>query len=80
LFFFILVLVVIQQGFYVYYHAKDVEIRILAMAVLLGLITYFAHAFLNNYSEFDKIAVPMWSMISMIVAMRVYHMHRSSQV
>ena len=32
----------------------------LTTAVLLGLITYYVHALLNNYSDFDKIAAPLW--------------------
>lgn len=69
-----LVLATMHQGFLVYYQANSVRIKGIVLGALLGLVTYFIHGFLNNYSEFDKIAVPMWGFISIIVASRVYHM------
>ncbi|MBO6517108.1 MAG: O-antigen ligase family protein [Bacteroidia bacterium] len=69
-----LVLAVLQQGFKVYYEITDFRLKGLVLGALLGLTTYFIHGFLNNYSEFDKIAVPMWGFISIIVACRVYHL------
>lgn len=44
----------------------------LATAVLLGLITYYVHAFLNNFSDFDKIAAPLWGFMAVLVALRYY--------
>jgi len=74
LLFITLVLVVLSEGFYVFHNSESHEIRILSMAVLLGLITYFVHGLLNNYSEFDKIAVPMWGFIAAIVSLKTYHL------
>ena len=42
--------------------------KILSLADFLGIITYFAHALLNNYSEFDKIAVPLYSFMAIMTA------------
>jgi O-antigen ligase len=44
----------------------------LATAVLLGLITYYVHAFLNNFSDFDKIAVPLWGFLAILTALKYY--------
>lgn len=74
LLFLALVIATMHQGFKAYYEAHDMRIKGLVLGALLGLTTYFIHGFLNNYSEFDKIAVPMWGFISIIVASRVYHM------
>jgi O-antigen ligase len=76
LLFIALVLIVISEGFYVYHHSESHEVRILCLAVLLGLVTYFFHGLLNNYSEFDKIAVPMWGFIAAIVSLKTYHVNR----
>ena len=46
--------------------------RSLATAVLLGLITYYVHALLNNYSDFDKIAAPLWGFMAILVAIKYY--------
>ena len=74
LLFFILVIVTVQQGFEVYYRLQDFKLKGIVMGVLLGLITYFVHGFLNNYSDFDKIAVPMWRFMAVLVAMKAYHL------
>jgi putative inorganic carbon (HCO3(-)) transporter len=45
--------------------------KYLSMAVFLALITYFAHGVLNNYTEFDKIAVPLYSFLAVLTALEV---------
>jgi O-antigen ligase len=45
--------------------------KYLSLAALLGLVTYFTHGLLNNYSEFDKIAVPMYGFMAILVAHQV---------
>jgi putative inorganic carbon (HCO3(-)) transporter len=45
--------------------------KYLSMAVFLGLVTYFAHGVLNNYSEFDKIAVPLYSFMAILTAIEI---------
>ena len=39
----------------------------------LSLITYMAHGFLNNFLDTDKLSVPFWGFIAIIVALDVYH-------
>lgn len=45
--------------------------KVLSLAAFLGLVTYFTHALLNNYSEFDKIAVPLYSFMAIITAIEI---------
>lgn len=49
--------------------------RYLSMAVFLGLVTYFAHGVLNNYIEFDKIAVPLYSFMAVLTAIELNLRH-----
>lgn len=77
--FLLMVLVATAKGFKIYYYSHNGASKFMALAALLGLLTYFAHAFLNNYSDFDKIAVPMWSMMAILTALESYHMDRSSE-
>ncbi len=56
----------------IYDPEKEPWKRSLATAVLLGLITYYVHAFLNNFSDFDKIAVPLWGFMAVLVALKYY--------
>ncbi len=51
------------------YSNSDRKNRVLVMGMILSLTTYFSHAFLNNYLDTDKAAVPIWGMCAMIVMM-----------
>ncbi|RLD87177.1 MAG: hypothetical protein DRJ09_10745 [Bacteroidetes bacterium] len=65
---------VIYTGIKVYIKTKDKEVKFLSMMSLLGLITYFAHGFLNNFLDTDKLSVPFWGFIAILVALDVYHL------
>ena len=41
------------------------------MGIIISLSSYFIHAFLNNYLDADKAAVPVWAMCAMIIAMNL---------
>ena len=64
---------VIYTGIKVYTKAKDVEVKFLSLMTLLGLITYFVHGFLNNFLSTDKLSVPFWGFIAVLVALDVFH-------
>jgi len=59
---------VIYRGLKLYSSSKDKEVRLIAISVLLGLITYFAHGFLNNFLDTDKISALFWGYTSAIIA------------
>jgi hypothetical protein len=42
------------------------------MSLLVGLITYLAHAFLNNFLDIDKVAVPFWGFVAALVIIDLY--------
>jgi putative inorganic carbon (HCO3(-)) transporter len=63
----------IYTGIRVFYTARKKEIRILALALLVGLFSYYLHGFLNNFLDTDKISVLFWGYTAMLVAMDVYH-------
>ena len=50
--------------------------RWLATTILLGLITYFVHAFLNNYLDTDKLSVPFWGFMAMLTALDLHETRR----
>ena len=43
--------------------------RILVLSMIMAISTYFIHAFLNNFLDTDKAAVPIWGMCAMIIAL-----------
>jgi putative inorganic carbon (HCO3(-)) transporter len=58
------------------YSTTNPKVKILLVGITLGLIGYFTHGFLNNYSETDKIAPLVWGGLAIIVAIDVYHKHK----
>jgi len=68
----LMVLVTIYMGFRAYRNSKNKQVKFLSLALVSGISTYFAHAFLNNYSEFDKLAVPMWGFMAALAALNSY--------
>jgi O-antigen ligase len=58
------VLLVMFMGFRVYQNTHQYEEKLLVMGLFLGLVTYFAHGFLNNFLDADKIAVPFWMAVA----------------
>ncbi|MBL7900916.1 MAG: O-antigen ligase family protein [Bacteroidia bacterium] len=66
---FAVVLISVAVSFRLIYTTPDRKVRITAMIALLGLITYYAHALLNNYSQYDKVAVPLWAFMAIITAL-----------
>ena len=61
-----LILIVIYTGMNVYFNHPDLKVRLLTLGILLGLISYFAHGFLNNFLEIDKVAAVFWAYLSIL--------------
>ena len=51
--------------------AEDKEMRTIILAIIVSLTTYFVHAFLNNFLDTDKAAVPIWGMCAIIIALEI---------
>lgn len=63
----------INRAFNLLYASRSPRIKLLLTGVSLGLVGYFTHGFLNNYSETNKIAPLFWGGLAIIVAIDVYH-------
>jgi O-antigen ligase len=64
----------LYTGITLYYRLKpDSYLRGIVMCIVLGLVTYYLHGILNNYLDTDKASVPIWAMMSMLVAIGMYH-------
>lgn len=63
----------IYTGIRVYYTSLRKSIRIMALAALIGLVSYYFHGLLNNFLDTDKISVLFWGYTAMLVAMDVHH-------
>lgn len=60
-----LVITIFVMGFHQYEQLEGAW-KYLSLAAFLGLTTYLTHGVLNNYSEFDKIAVPLYSFLAVM--------------
>ena len=45
--------------------------KTLILAMILSLTTYFVHAFLNNFLDTDKAAVPIWGFCAAFIALEM---------
>jgi putative inorganic carbon (hco3(-)) transporter len=68
-----LALAVVATGVRLFKKAPTREMRLMALGITLGYITYFTHGFLNNFLDTDKASVPFWGMMAMLVAMDVFY-------
>jgi len=57
----------------IYSYNPNYEIRLLAMLMLLGLITYYLHGVLNNFLDLEKTSALFWGYTAVIVALDVYY-------
>ncbi len=63
----------VYTGLMVYRRMKDRDLRIITLTVVIGLISYYLHGFLNNFLDSDKASVPVWGFIAILVALDIYH-------
>ena len=68
-----IVFLTIYYGVRVYRRQKDKKFRQIALLLTVGLITYFVHGLMNNFLDTEKLSVPFWGFIAIIVALDVYY-------
>ena len=66
----------VYYGLKVYRKASDIEVKMISLAIVLGLISYFIHGFLNNFLDSDKASVPVWGFMAIIIALDLYHSNK----
>lgn len=65
--FVIIVFLTLITGFRVYHRSNDAFVKEITLYLLMGLITYYLHGFLNNFLDMDKIASLFWGFTAIIV-------------
>ncbi len=74
---FAIVLITLIYGVKVYYKLEDYNLKLIAIATLMGLITYWIHGFLNNFLEMDKASCPVWGFTALLVVLDRYQIKKS---
>ncbi|MCO5267012.1 MAG: O-antigen ligase family protein [Lentimicrobium sp.] len=75
-----LIAVIVWTGIRVYIKARNREIRLFSIILVLSLVTYFIHGLLNNFLDTDKASVPFWGFFAMLVALDLYHKDKTDDV
>lgn len=65
-------------GYHLVYTVTDKNMRLLTIGVFLGILTYFVHGFLNNFLDTDKLSVPFWGFLAILVCIDVYHKNEAT--
>ncbi len=73
----VIVLITMVTGIRVYYGLEDSNLKIIALASLMGLIGYWTHGFLNNFLDMDKAACPVWGFSALLVILDRYYIKKS---
>lgn len=47
----------------------DFQYKVLILAMILSLVTYFVHGLLNNFLDTDKAAIPVWAFTAAIIGL-----------
>ena len=71
--FLLIIIFIIRSAINSYNIIENIQLKILLWSVLVGLISYLVHGFLNNFLDTDKASVPFWSFIAIIVAIELFH-------
>ena len=71
-----LVIVTVYCGIKTYSRCKNKSAKTLVLGATLAFISYFVHGTLNNFLDTDKLAIPVWSLAALIVAIDVYYADR----
>jgi putative inorganic carbon (HCO3(-)) transporter len=57
----------------VYFNSKRRKVRLFALTLLIGLITYYSHSIMNNFLDTDKLSALFWGFTAMVVSLDVYY-------
>ncbi len=67
-------IVSLVTGIRIFYKLNhDKFLQGISLSIVLGLVTYYLHGILNNFLDTDKASVPIWAMMSILVAIELYH-------
>lgn len=68
-------------GIKLYYRLdENPYLKGIVLSIVLGLVTYYLHGILNNFLDTDKASVPIWGMMSILVAIQIYHIPQSKDL
>ncbi|MFT4660723.1 MAG: putative inorganic carbon (HCO3(-)) transporter [Patiriisocius sp.] len=73
IYFLMILITVLYTGIKLYYIIDDKELKMLVMAAIIGIVSYAAHGFLNNFLDTDKLSYPFWGLCAVIASIDLFH-------
>ena len=64
-----LVITSIVIGVRAYHKQTDKELKMIAITVVVGLVTYYLHVTMNNFLDTDKASAAVWGFLAILVAL-----------
>jgi len=77
--FLLLIYFILSTGIFVYHSINDNNLKILIWSILVGLMSYLIHGFLNNFLDTDKANVPFWTFTAIITTLHLYIKQKNYQ-
>ena len=71
-FFLLLIGSIFQKGISLYYSEQDSLFKTYLLGSIVGLMTYFIHGLFNNFLDMDKVAIPIWFFVAIIISIDMY--------
>ena len=65
----VLVVASIMVGVRAYHKQTDPELKMVALTVVVGLVTYYLHVTMNNFLGTDKASAGVWGFMAILVAL-----------
>jgi O-antigen ligase len=65
----VLVVASIMVGVRAYHKQTDPELKMVALTVVVGLVTYYLHVTMNNFLDTDKASAGVWGFMAILVAL-----------
>jgi len=63
----LLMLVVLYTGIKTYITSSDKVSKTLVLFAVIALVSYYIHGIMNNFLDTDKLALPFWAAVAVIV-------------
>jgi O-antigen ligase len=63
---------IIYTGIKTFNRAKTRKVKVITMSATLALVSYYVHGLLNNFLDTDKLSIPVWGCMAILVVMDLY--------
>jgi O-antigen ligase len=63
----------LYTGIITYIKARRKELKIISLSATLALLSYYLHGTMNNFLDTDKLSLPFWACVAIIVMVNLIH-------